>query len=450
MKVKNITTGALIYYPGITIANGGGWGYDPNREPYNWIYRRGVKNWAPVAGDELEISMIPYYFVLWEGIAIPNVSQSTSGRAFADFKLASKNYQKYKEKIYIFSQEQQNFEAFVNANLPSEIEKVDNFFDDISTNSIGVALFENNVRQFCHVLGQFSHGWAYEDRLGRLGIISWEKSLVNPSVRTLSMNDFRFISKPNRSPVYKWLGLIKNKAVFHALPFERSDIKQLGTIAVNPVRGRTQEIEFRYTGSAFYISDWQTPAVTNGNPADLTITETEGGKANRSHTITVTFAESIPAAGNYWITFSGREHTIGDFINKSYENAVSIEDYGERVYTPPNWYPTDGSEFKRAVDFISRLALPMDFVTLTLPRWTVSDTILKVVNKIEPGEKYNVSLIDINNNIHTYEILVLGVSISKRGKNTPVKNIQGISISDYVADQPRWGVSVLDVDVFLE
>ena len=450
VRVYNKTTGITVYYdiedmipgvPGIRAhAN-----FD-----YLWP-ARGIRayEYRPQNDDEVEIDFVYPYNLLWEGIAIPKITQSLSTLSYIDFDLRSHNHKEYRKKVYVFSEDQQDLESFIHAEVPVEVEFTPTLSEKIHTKKIGVALFENSLLRFLHAIGQFSHGWSYEDRYGRFGATSWNYALLATPEATLNHDVYRFLVQRNVGNVYDWIGLIKNKTIFHALPFRRSEVKRLGSVRVSPSNGRTQEVVFRYGGSAFYISDWHSPVVTTaGDASAITVTEPEGGKANRSHTVNVTFTDSISEDYSYLLWFYGREHTIDEFISKSFENTTSIEKYGEIEFNPPNWYPEDGSEFDRAVDFANRLSEPMKFVQLTCPRWAISKENSDTIDSVEVGNVYNIGLIDINNANHTYTVLILGIKLERRTFNTPRKTLYGLAIRDYAATS-RWDISILDQDVFL-
>ena len=219
LKINNLTKGRVFYIPM------GGQSTVGQTVLQPWL-RRGTRfdldtGWKPVGelDDWVEITIVKYLNVAWEGIAVNGLGSQLTRQNDVEFELLSKGFKYYNEPKPAFErQENTPLSTMLSRRidprtatgqrlpmgstslvLDDDHSLYDPNLSNLNAQTVGWQIFpdtvpiDNQQRNatgttelgFINACARFANGWAIENRLGRIGIISWEAALGTDASRTI-------------------------------------------------------------------------------------------------------------------------------------------------------------------------------------------------------------------------------------------------------------------------
>ena len=312
IMVRNFTQGRTLYMPwavgpfrqgSTTNRQGSGirnpFGQMPGTTGWDFISGRGGSGlWdlQPDAGDELEVWFIKKVKVLWEGIILNNLASQLKRQQNAPFKVFSKGYKIYpQEQPEFLETADTQLDTFLESKIPSSL--YDANISKLNTMKVGLRQFPASVQiegtqvnatgttvlGMINAMARYACGFAVENSLGNVGIISWQKALdTTPTIemdRTYKWNskDAAFHFRDD------W---VRNRAAPEARFIQPGPLETLKSFDVDAgvLRAgnvtRVWDVDDLGESGVFGI---QWPAVDASNPATrpITITPDAGNPGKR-------------------------------------------------------------------------------------------------------------------------------------------------------------------------
>ena len=419
--------------------------------------------WQPAAGDRLEISVVSWVQVEWEGTAQNQLGSQLTRRTQADFQLRSKHagvYRQPKPSFTDWNGSYTRLAAFLARRIHPDLYLAE--LSWVSLLGIGLVRFpdqatdsEGNPRDatgqtelgFVNACARYALGWAVENRQGQVGIQSWVRNAGAPG--HAGRDGWIAVDKtwkPRRADAHVELREQYVRNWLKPAVTEIVTAQALTTVASGTVNTADPQRPGERTEAPNLTARFPYGVVFpphNDPVQQRAVVVSDNGQKPGAKTVTWVYGTSdrqawleiSPTPGTtgddttYTWKIQGRVRSVQPTVSRVYANRASQALHGLVEWICPPWYTREGISHVDVQRFADRLAKPLRYFRLSFPRTHADRTVLDGISQLDAGQVVSVTFTDADNRDWTERCLLLGCRLETPNPDrTPVKTVYGLTL----------------------